>query len=152
MAGTIGNKNAEKWTEEKALQLAEKLIDWLNQPIDFEYLGQKDSSRVINNINIFYEEFLIKNDFNDETISYLCKKFESFSVLIKKAKKIQETKLTKLGVAGILNPTMTIFCLKNHHGYKDKSEIDHQNNGESFPVPIIQIAQFVVQDDKKYIE
>ena len=42
--GQLGNKNAQKWTEEKALKLGEELIRWYDE----------DST------NIFFEQFLRK--------------------------------------------------------------------------------------------
>lgn len=99
----LNNKNAEKYTEEKALEIGNKLIEWL---------------RIEN--NIFYKEFLLNNNLYTDLVSDLCKKYDSFLELIKKAKEIQEMKLCKLGITGLINPTMTIFCLKNNHGYSDK--------------------------------
>ncbi len=108
-----GNKDAEKWTEEIALKLGNELIDWMKA----KNKEGEDKG------NIFFEDFLcIENDLYEELISYLCDKFPMFLKLIKKAKKIQELKLIKFGIADRLQPTMTIFVLKNHHNYKDKTE------------------------------
>lgn len=109
----------EKWTEKKALKLGDDLIKWMKEK------DEKGNDKG----NIFYEDFLcIENDYYEELISYLCKKFTSFLNLIKKAKKIQELKLIKYGIADRLQPTMTIFVLKNHHAYKDKTETDLNQN------------------------
>lgn len=111
-----GNKAAEKWTIDEALKLGNDLINWLKEKDD----EGNDKG------HIFYEEFLcIENDYYVELISYLCEKFVPFSNLIKKAKKIQELKLIKFGVADRLQATMTIFVLKNHHDYKDKVIVDN---------------------------
>jgi len=113
-----GEKLAEKWTLDEAMKLGNELIEWMKE---------KDKDDVDKG-NIFYEEFLcIENDYYEELISYLCKKFEPFFKLIKKAKKIQELKLIKFGIADRLQATMTIFVLKNHHGYKDRSETENTN-------------------------
>ncbi len=99
----------EKWTEKKALKVGDNLISWLKKEDE----------------NIFYDDFLIlENDYNDDLITYLRKKFTSFSELVKKAKKIQELKLMKFGVFDKLNSTMTKFTLINNHDWKDKTEID----------------------------
>jgi hypothetical protein len=98
----------EKWTENKSIELGQELIDWLKQ---------KE--------NIFFEEFLvIEKDLYPELIGYLTKKFSSFFKLISKAKKIQEIKLIKFGVADELNSTMTKFVLTNHHDYSDRKEVN----------------------------
>jgi len=110
-----GNKVAEKWTLDEVMKLGNDLINWMKAK------DENDNDKG----NIFYEDFLcIENDYYEELISYLCDKFEPFLKLIKKAKKIQELKLIKFGIADRLQPTMTIFVLKNHHNYKDKSEIE----------------------------
>lgn len=110
----------EKWTEEKAIELAEGLIRWFNEKDD----NGNDKG------NIFWEEYIvIEKDLYPSVVSYLCNKFSSFSNLIEKAKKIQEIKLVKYGIADKLQPTMTIFVLKNHHNYRDKSEFTGKDGG-----------------------
>lgn len=99
----------EKWTEEKALQVGKELIEWLKEE----------------ETNIFFGEFLyLKNDYHKDLIWYLCKKFSSFSELIKKATDIQETKLVKYGCFDKLNAQMTKFTLINNHNWRDKSSIE----------------------------
>lgn len=118
-----GDKAAEKWTEKKALELGDQLLDWQKE-VDED---DKDKG------HIFWEEFfVIENDYYPELPSYLSNKFSSFLKLIERAKKIQEIKLVKYGVADRLNASMTKFCLINHHGYYDKQLIDHSNKGEKF--------------------
>lgn len=115
-----GDRIAEKWTEEKALKLGNELINWLSPKIEVIQGKQRD----IHATNIFWEEFIVINKgYYDDLISYLCGKFNAFSDLIKKARKIQELKLVKYGIANRLQPAMTIFVLKNHHNYKDKQDI-----------------------------
>ena len=101
---------AEKWTEDRAMQLGYDLIAW-----------QKEKPE-----NVFWEEFIImEKELYPEIISYLSKKFTSFLKLIEKAKKIQEIKLKKYGTADRLNASITKFVLINEHGWKDKQEISH---------------------------
>ena len=106
----------QKWTEKKALKVANDLIKWLKAEDE----------------NLFYEDFLyIENDYYSELIAYLSNKFTSFLKLIEKAKYIQEIKLKKFGVFDKLNASMTKFTLINNHGWKDKSETDITTKGES---------------------
>ena len=108
----------EKWTEEKALQLANDLIDWMKN----------------NEINMFWEEYLVmERDLYPELIAYLSNKFTSFLKLIGKAKKVQEIKLKKYGTADKLNATITKFVLINEHGWKDKQEINQTLNIPQLP-------------------
>ena len=104
----------EKWTEAKAIQLAEDLIKW-----------QKG-----NTVNMFWDEYLVmERDLYPTVIAYLCEKFTSFSKLIEKAKKIQEIKLKKYGTADKLNATITKFVLINEHGWKDRQEHEFNEGG-----------------------
>lgn len=104
----------EKWTEDRALKLANDLIVW-----------QKAKPA-----NMFWEEFLvIEKDLYPELISYLSKKFTSFLKLIERAKKIQEIKLKKYGTADKLNATITKFVLINEHGWKDHTQTDINPDG-----------------------
>lgn len=126
--GQPGNKNAEKWTEPKALALAESLIEWMSPKIN-------EKGRDEHAANIYISDFLtLQNGLNKDTFNYLKDKFTSFSELLKRAKEIQELKLWKYGTAGKLNPTMTIFALKNLHGYKDK--VDVTSAGKELPYAI----------------
>ena len=121
----------EKWTKKRAMALGEELIAWLKETDeDGEDKG-----------NMFFEEFLvIEKDLYLEVISYLCKKFTSFSKLIEKAKKIQELKLVKYGVGDRLNATMTKFVLMNCHGFSDKTSQEVSGkDGEPIDVNSIRV-------------
>ena len=112
----------EKWTEKKALDLGKELIKWQKETDE----EGKDKG------NIFWEEFfVIENNYYPELPTYLAGKFLSFSKLLERAKKIQEIKLVKYGVADRLNASMTKFCLTNHHGYRDSQHIDHTTQGQA---------------------
>jgi len=104
-----GNKNASKWTEKRALVLANSLLSWM----------EEDEK------NIYWEEFflLVRKNYDRQKVKYLSDQYPSFSTLVKKAKGIQEIKLIKWANLGKLNPAITIFCLKNNHGYRDKQDI-----------------------------
>lgn len=108
----------EKWTEQKALQLGNELIDWLKaKDADGEDKG-----------NMFYEEFLvIERDLYPDLIRHLRDKFTSFYELTEKAKRIQEIKLVKYGVGDRLNATMTKFTLTNNHGWTDSTKNINEN-------------------------
>jgi hypothetical protein len=120
----------QKWTEERALSLANELIDWLKAKDEH---GEDKG-------NIFFQEFLIiEKDLYEELISYLCKKFTSFLKLINKAEKIQELKLQKYGVGDRLNATMTKFVLINKHDWKDRTESTLKGDKDS-PLTIISLG------------
>lgn len=110
--GQYNNTNAEKWTEENAKEFGKDLLEWFAKE---EY-------------NIFFKEFLLQNDLYADVVTYLCKKFPSFSELIKIAKEWQELRLWKWGTLGKLDRTMAIFSLKNHHGARDEYGLRHTAN------------------------
>jgi hypothetical protein len=54
--------------------------------------------------------------------------YEAYFNTIKRAKlKIQQNKLVR-GLSGESNPAVSIFDLKNNHGYKDKTETEHSGS------------------------
>gem|GEM_PF-2689751 len=129
----------EKWTEEIALELGNELLDW-----------QKEKDEEGNDKgHIFYEEFFVLvNNYYPELPNYLSGKFSSFLKLIERAKKIQEIKLVKYGVADRLNASMTKFCLINNHGYYNKQLIDHSNKGEKFDFNNIPTNELIARINK----
>lgn len=114
-----GNKIAEKWTEEKALELGNELIEWLKQS------SEK---------NVFFIKFLAPKGISHQLVSELANKFKSFQTLLDIAKDIQEGKILENGILGGYNATITKFVLINHFGYQDKKVIE--DNSEK---PILHI-------------
>lgn len=110
--GQYNNLNAEKWTEEIAKEFGKDLLLWFSKE----------------ETNIYFKEFLLQNDLYADVVTYLCKKFPSFSDLIKMAKEWQELRLWKWGTLGKLDRTMAIFSLKNHHGARDEYGLRHTAN------------------------
>jgi len=53
--------------------------------------------------------------------------YEEYFDTVKRAKLEVQDDLIKRGLTGANNPTLTIFLLKNNHGYKDRSESDNNN-------------------------
>lgn len=105
--GQLNNTNASKWTEEKALEIGNDLLDWIKE----------DTKE-----NIFVSDYLVRNGYYKDMVDYLQEKYESFSDIIKNALQIQEMKLVKYGTQGKLQPAITIFVLKNHHDYRDRTD------------------------------
>ena len=119
-----------KWTESKALELANELIDWM-----------KSSEN-----NIFFELFLVEIKRQDpHIIGTLSKKFKSFSSVIKKAKKIQEYRVANMGLmpketsnssidelnkessSQKHNSAFCMFFLKAHYGWlEEEKRLNHE--------------------------
>lgn len=107
----------EKWTEKRALELGNELLDWMNEVDE----NGEDKG------NMFVDEFFVIKKRMYETLpNYLVRKFTSFSRLYNTAKKTQEVKLVKYGVGDKLNATMTKFVLTNNHGYSERSEVNSE--------------------------
>ncbi len=114
-----GHKYNEKWTEKKALELGNELIEWLNE------VDENGNDKG----NILFNEFLyLKNNLHPSLISKLKKKFSTFAKLLEHAKKIQETKIVKYGLAERLNVNMAKFVLSAKHNYTEKQEIKQTGN------------------------
>jgi hypothetical protein len=92
-----------EWTEERLVALGEGLIEWLNEADE----------------NIFLDEYLVKNDLYAELLSQQIDTSNEFAQLIKKAKKIQESKIAKFAFSGKKNPVFGMFLLKCKHGYSE---------------------------------
>jgi hypothetical protein len=107
------------WTEEKVMKLGNELLEWM----------------LLSEDNIWFETFLYeKGEIYPQLISEMCVKYERFSELIKKIKKLQEGKIVNGALKQNLNTAMSIFLLKNHHGYKDKQEQDVNHKGEGITI------------------
>jgi len=120
-----GSKNLggrpTKWTEKQLLKIGNDLIDWLNQEPKNELAPPNIwFQEYLNSINL-YKHFVTQYTNPKNEASYS----EGFSSLIKSAKSIQEFKLWKYASLNALNPAISIFALKNHHGAVDKTEQDN---------------------------
>ena len=127
--GQYGNTNASKYTEEQIVAIGVELLEWLRRPQ-----------------NYWIDEFLVEKDLYDDFLSYYCEKYNSFSDLIRKAKKIQASKIIKGGMNRGFSDGMAKFVLINNHGYlseKQQREVTNVN-----PVPI-EIVQNVVSKDAR---
>ena len=127
--GQYGNKNADKWTEKKALELGQKLLDWLDKPAEY-HRNYKTGERKLEEINLFVVEFFARQGLYKDIVYKLRNKFKSFGDLYAQAKLIQEYKLNRHGIIGDLNPIMSKFCLTNHHNYSER--LENKENPEQF--------------------
>jgi hypothetical protein len=65
------------------------------------------------------------------------KKHEDFGGAIKRLLATQQDMLQLGGLTNKWNPTMSIFLLKNNHGFKDSTSIDHTTKGKEIPNKLI---------------
>lgn len=114
-----GNKAAEKWKETDALRLGEDLLSWMKE---------KDE-------NVFFDDFLYlacdeskyKGKIYPDLLSYLAKKYTSFSELLVKCREIEKIKLKKFGAFDKLNSGIVKFLLSAEYGLSERQKTVNQN-------------------------
>lgn len=82
---------------------------------------------------IFKGQVFEKKPYSSQRYSEWAEKFkenDEISETIKKIDGIFETRVVVGGLKGKLNPTMSIFNLKNNYGWKDKNETDITTQGD----------------------
>ena len=120
--GQPNNTNAEKWTEEELLEVGNKLLTWMQKPD-----------------NIFFEKFLLLEfDIYGSFLATYKSKYDSFSKLLDKAKKLQEFKLSEGGLKKDFDGGVTKFCLINNHGYTSERTVNENKNTEQGKIEIVQ--------------
>jgi hypothetical protein len=76
-------------------------------------------------------------------------KLEGFSDTIKKAKNKIENYVEENSLVGKLNPTVSIFNLKNNFGWKDRTEVESHNRNENLNQDITNLSP---EERRKRIE
>lgn len=110
--GKPGNKNAEKWTEEKALELGNNLLKWMTE----------------SNTNLAVETFLYEiNNYPVGIVERLKEKYKSFAKLFEQALKVQKGKLMTGSILNKYNAGFVKFLLINNHGMQSDKNITNIN-------------------------
>lgn len=102
-----------KYTEEVVVDIANRLIKWMDKAED----------------NIFVKEFAVENRYSNSDFDDWARKYTSFRLIYTQAKQKQEIKLLKGGLKGKYKEQMTKFVLVNHHDYKEKHEANVNQTG-----------------------
>jgi hypothetical protein len=124
----IGNKAAEKWTEEAALKFGIDLLAWMQAEDE----------------NIFFDDFIYLQDHTGkyageiyaELPAYLAKKFSSFLNILNICRQIEKTKLKKFSAFDKLNASIAKFLLSAEYGLSDKTQTDITTAGEKLNITI----------------
>ena len=117
-----GNKYAEIWNEELALQFGNDLLQWMIEADE----------------NIFFDDFIYlvdhkgKYKINADTPSYLAGKFSTFAELYEKCKQIEKIKLKKFSAFDKLNAGIAKFLLSAEYGLSEK--VTNINNNTNIPL------------------
>lgn len=108
MAGSKGNKNAEKWT---VAEVKKKLAE-------IEAEAKKPTC-------LWLGSALVRVGLYRDIWAYWSEKFEKDEIVFRTIKQIEqifEDRLFDKAAKGDLVASVAIFGLKNNHGWKDKSE------------------------------
>ena len=123
--GLIGNKNAEKWTEEESIKLFESAIQLSNKKETVKVNGQSIESYLYD----FIGEITGELDTYKETFTYLAKKHKG------KVNQLHIKLLANLerncfynGKKGAIKEASAIMNLKSNHRWTDR--IDNTTQGE----------------------
>lgn len=106
------------YTEEFVKNEVEKILEEAMENKELTVLGEIFENKAYSSQR--FSEWAEKFKNNDE-----------ISESIKKIKDLFENRVNVGGLKNKLNPTMTIFNLKNNYGWKDKNETDITTKGES---------------------
>ena len=106
----LGNKNAEKWTEETVMPKLEEIKKLARDPFCNSLV------RALSSLGLYGQ---LWSDWK--------RKFKGNKIVSESIKRIDahfESKLVEGGLSGDLNTTMTIFLLKNNYNYTDRQQVE----------------------------
>lgn len=119
-----------KWTEEKAMELAEGLLEWMKS----------------NPAHFMVKDYLFQNDLYSDVVSYLSDKYPQFSDYIGRAMEIQAHRIQQYALVNKINSGMAQWVLSVVHKQSavQKQEISGPGGGPVMP-PAITIQPVAVQ-------
>ena len=125
-----GNKAALKWTEEKAMAIAQGLLDWMNE-------DQR---------NFLMKDFLFEQGLYSDLIATLSERYPTFAEHITRAKEIEAHRIQKFALTNNLNAGMAQWVLGVMHKQHNvqKQEITGKD-GAPLSTPTITIQPVKVQ-------
>jgi hypothetical protein len=149
-----GHQNNLKWTEEKALELGNELLEWM-MPNKRHAGMDKNGNPIIvddNIMNVQFQKFiLMKKNLDVNIMSELSKKYSSFKEIIKKAKELQKIKtFDLLFFSKRMNTAAGIFFLKANCGLSEKNLVEHSGGLEiSTKLSFEEIDKKINKSDKQ---
>ena len=111
MGASEGNNNAEKWTEEQAVEFLELAIETAKTK-SFDFIGE-----VASELDTYREVFV-----------YLRDKNEDCRTLYNRLVQVCETNCFSHAKKGEIVPSLGIINLKSNHGWTDRA--DYTSGGE----------------------
>jgi len=123
------NKNAEKWTEQDAINLFNSAIELTSGDSQFDFIGE-----VAKELNVYRDIFV-----------YLKDRFDSCKPLYKKLVSNVEANCYSHGKRGEINTAMAIVNLKSNHGWTDR--VDTTSKNERVKPTIINLGSGINPDE-----
>jgi hypothetical protein len=112
--GLIGNKNAEKWTEENVITLMTELFERAKQNHCYTLFDAVEPD-----LTIFQYEHFCQRFANNETVTQS----------LKRLKEQVKRNIISDAMQGKVKETMSIFVLKCNHDMQDKQQIEVEHKG-----------------------
>lgn len=79
------------------------------------------------------KEFILGRSYLADKVGQMRKVSDKFNEAVERLMYKQETTLVKAGLSNKSNPAVTIFCLKNNHGWSEKNvNMNINNDGKDF--------------------
>ena len=120
-----GNTNAEKWTEDEAINLMETALLMTNQ---------KDTGKDGQELNAYKYDFIgeICRELNSykELLSYLSGKFKSCKPIHNQILSNLEANCFYNSKKGNIKEATAIVNLKANYKWSDRQQVDHTSNGK----------------------
>jgi hypothetical protein len=98
----------KKWEDNEIKALADELLVWMEKE----------------NKNLWFNDFFIEKRISRQRTQEFLNN-EYFAYIYDLCKGIQESRMFKAGTSKATNPAMFIIGLKNNHGWKDRTEVEH---------------------------
>ena len=129
------NKNAEKWTLEKSIELFDSADDIVKRKTEYLVHGSKIQGYEFDFIGELADELEVYRDLLQRDIP---NKFPQFTARFNKLKNKLETNCYSNTKKGIINTAVGIVNLKSNHNWTDKLQTDHTTNGKDISISPIQ--------------
>ena len=131
MAAPKGNKNAEKWTLEKAEELIKNALDLSNEEEDFKLRDNKGN--IIDTIKYFKYDFIGEvarklGTYHENITRDIPNRHPSLKPLIDIVVKNLEANCYSNTKKNMINTAVGIINLKSNHGWTDR--VDQTTKGE----------------------
>lgn len=118
--GLRNNLNAQKWTEEKAVELFENALE-VSKKQEFDFIG----------------EVAFELDVTIDVFNHLIKRFTHLKEYKDAIKRNCERNCYTNGKKGNIVPSMAIMNLKSNHGWTDRIEQNNNHTGDINIAPTI---------------